>query len=131
MDCDFNATASLRRGWLGSGQNDLVLTIGIPFIAIQNTEQLASVIAHEFGHFRQGSAMKTYYVIGSLTHWFMMTAYSGLAYFYWFGYLTHMLSGSLSREMEWDADRHAIQLAGTKAFEESSGCWSDMASPMA
>ncbi|MCO8125303.1 M48 family metallopeptidase [Stieleria sp. TO1_6] len=120
LDCEFNASASLRRGWIKSGNNDLVLTIGIPFIAIQNTEQLASVIAHEFGHFRQGSAMKTSYVIGSLTNWFMRSAASGPVYFYWFGYLTHMLSGSLTRQMEWDADRHAVQLAGTKAFVQSS-----------
>ncbi len=120
LNCDFNATASLARGWLGSGRNDLVLAVGIPLIAVQNTEQLASVIAHEFGHFRQGSAMKTNYVIGSLTHWFMQTAAAGFAYFYFFGYLTHRLSGSLSREMEWDADRHAVHLAGSKAFEESS-----------
>ena len=120
LDCNFNAMASLRRGWLLSGRDDLVLTIGIPLIAVQNTEQIASVIAHEFGHFRQGSAMKTYNLIGSLTRWFIATAYSGPFYFYWFGLLTHMLSGTLSREMEWDADRNAVQLAGTQAFTESS-----------
>ena len=120
LDCEFNASAHLRRGWFSSGRKDLVLTIGIPLIASQNTEQLASVIAHEFGHFRQGSAMKTSFVIQRLTQWFMVSALNGLGYFYYFGYLTHWLSGSLSREMEWDADRHAVQLAGTKAFVESS-----------
>ncbi len=64
--------------------------------------------------------MKTSYMIGTITQWFIATAYAGSSYFYWFGYLTHMLSGNLSREMEWDADRHAVQLAGTKAFVESS-----------
>ncbi|WP_161604671.1 M48 family metalloprotease [Roseiconus nitratireducens] len=120
LNCDFNATASLRRGWLGSGRDDLVLTIGVPLIAIHNTEQFASVIAHEFGHFRQGSAMKTYYVIATLTNWFMQVAASGARYFSLFGYLTHLLSGSLSRDMEWDADRHAVYVAGSQAFCESS-----------
>ena len=121
LDCEFNASAGLRRGWFSSGKKDLVLTIGIPFIATQTTEQLASVIAHEFGHFRQGTAMKTNYIIHSLTRWFILSAVNGMGYYYfYFGYLTHMLSGTLSREMEWDADRQAVHLAGTKAFVESS-----------
>lgn len=36
-----------------------------------------------------------------------------------FGYVGHIFSGSLSREMEYDADRHAVHLAGSRAFIES------------
>ena len=36
-----------------------------------------------------------------------------------FGYGGHAFAGSLSREMEYDADRHAIHLVGSKAFVQS------------
>ena len=149
LDCEFNASASFRRGFLSFGSNDLVLTLGVPIIACQSTEQLASVVAHEFGHFRQGVAMRSDYLIRHLMGWFMQYAHygnirdkivnlydselsnsslynfvSGLGYLgrqmmWCFGYVGHIFSGSLSREMEYDADRHAIHLAGSRAFIES------------
>ena len=149
LDCEFNASASFRRGFLSFGSNDLVLTLGVPLIASQSSEQLASVIAHEFGHFRQGSAMRSDYLVRHLTGWFMESAFWGqlradimnlydseasndmmLAFFnaigfvgrkmmWLFGYVGHIFAGSLSREMEYDADRHAFHLAGSQAFCES------------
>ena len=147
LDTDFNASASFRRGWQSFGKDDLVLTLGVPLIACQSTGQLASIIAHEFGHFRQGSAMRSTFLIRTLTGWFMQSAYHGnmraqmmehyqdsedannefLIFWsivgflgrqmmWFFGLAGHALSGSLSREMEYDADRHAIHLAGTKNF---------------
>ncbi len=39
--------------------HDLVLTLGLLLIAAGLTErELAGVIAHEFGHFRQGAGMR-------------------------------------------------------------------------
>jgi Zn-dependent protease with chaperone function len=150
LDTDFNASASFRQGWASFGKNDLVLTLGIPLIACQSTGQLASVIAHEFGHFRQGSAMRSNYMIRSLTGWFIERAYWGhfraqlidyyqdsedsndslLAVFSFIGFVGrqmmlgfglagHAVAGSLSREMEFDADRHATYLVGTKNFIDS------------
>ncbi|TWU02141.1 M48 family metallopeptidase [Stieleria varia] len=152
LDCEFNASASLRRGWMSFGKPDLVLTLGVPLIAVQSTQQLAVDIAHEFGHFRQGREMKASYLIRSLTGWFMHSAYVGMVraeinsyliansehsnnfllgimyvigwvgrrMMWYFGLAGHAVAGSLSREMEYDADRHAIHLAGTRAFIESS-----------
>jgi hypothetical protein len=77
LDCDYNASALFRQGWLSFGKNDLVLTLGVPLIASQTSEQLASVIAHDFGHFRQGQKMKAHYMIRSLSGWFMNSAYQG------------------------------------------------------
>lgn len=156
LDCDINASASFRAGWMSFGKQDLVLTIGIPLIASQNTEQLASVIAHEFGHFRQGSAMRASFLVRGLTHWFMERAiigairaemnaqeiadseisespffgilfgflyvvgFVGRQMMWYFALACHAVSGSLSREMEYDADRLAVHLAGSKAFIQSS-----------
>lgn len=150
LDTEFNASASFRQGWASFGKNDLVLTLGIPLIACQTSGQLASVLAHEFGHFRQGSAMRSNYMIRSLTGWFIERAQWGhlraqlidyyqdsedsndslLAIFSYIGFLGrqmmlgfglagHAIAGSLSREMEFDADRHAVHLAGTKNFIDS------------
>lgn len=70
LDCQVNASASLRRGLLSLGRRDLVLTIGLPLVQGLTTRQLAGVLAHEFGHFAQGAGMAFTYVIRSINHWF-------------------------------------------------------------
>src|SRR5262245_49474999 len=63
LNCEVNASAHFDRGlhgWLG---NDLILTLGLPLVAGLNARELAGVIAHEFGHFRQGTGMRLSYLI--------------------------------------------------------------------
>lgn len=67
VDCQINASASLRRGILS---RDLVLTIGLPLAAGLNMREFAGVLAHEFGHFAQGAGMRLTYVIRSINFWF-------------------------------------------------------------
>jgi len=76
IDCDINASASYRRGWLSllSGR-DLVLTIGMPLAAGLSLQQFAGVLAHEFGHFSQGAGMRLTYIIRSINFWFMRAVY--------------------------------------------------------
>ncbi len=151
LNCDYNASASFDGGFAGFQKNDLVLTLGVPLIASHSAEQLASVIAHEFGHFCQGGGMRAHYLIRNLNGWFMHAAmektirdevdayirqnsefgagfiwaisyvigFLGRHMMWWFGYAGHSFSGVLSREMEYDADKYAVHLAGTKAFTES------------
>lgn len=57
VDCGVNASAGLRGGLASLGQKDLVLTIGLPLIGGLSLRQLAGVLAHELGHFAQGSGM--------------------------------------------------------------------------
>lgn len=75
MDCELNASASFRRGWLSFFGNDLVLTIGLPLAAGLDTRQFAAIIAHEFGHFTQGTAMRLGYVISRVNRWFKRVVY--------------------------------------------------------
>lgn len=75
VDCELNASASLRRGFKSLLSNDLVLTIGLPLVAGTNISQLAGVIAHEFGHFTQGFGMRLQYVIRRVNHWFARVIY--------------------------------------------------------
>jgi len=75
VDCDVNASASFRRGALSLLGNDLVLTIGLPLVAGLNMRQLAGVLAHEFGHFSQGTGMRVTYVVRSINAWFARVVY--------------------------------------------------------
>ncbi len=76
IDCDINASAGFRRGWLSliTG-NDLVLRIGMPLAAGMSLRQFAGILAHEFGHFSQGTGMRLTYIVRSINHWFVRVVY--------------------------------------------------------
>jgi Zn-dependent protease with chaperone function len=84
IDCQINASAGFRRGWLSllTGR-DLVLTIGMPLAAGLSLQQFAGVLAHEFGHFSQGAGMRLTYVIRSINMWFMRVVYQRDAWDEW------------------------------------------------
>lgn len=75
VDCEVNASASFRRGLLSMFGRDLVLTLGLPLVAGMNLRQLTGVLAHEFGHFTQGAAMRLTYIIRSVNFWFARVVY--------------------------------------------------------
>jgi len=74
-DLQVNASASFRRGVGSMLTNDLVLTLGLPFVGGLTVTQLAGVLAHEFGHFGQAVAMRLTYLIRSVHHWFARVVY--------------------------------------------------------
>lgn len=75
VDCDLNASARLNRGFLRFFRNDLILTLGMPLVAGLTERQLAGVIAHEFGHFRQPVGMRLTFLIRRVNHWFARVVY--------------------------------------------------------
>ena len=75
VDMQVNASASFRRGFGSFLGSDLVLTLGLPLTAGMTLGQWTGVLAHEFGHFTQGWAMRFSYVIGSVNHWFARVVY--------------------------------------------------------
>jgi len=75
VNCDVNASASFRRGFLSLFGHDVVLTIGLPLAAGLDMQQFAGVLAHEFGHFAQGTAMRLTYVIRRINGWFARVVY--------------------------------------------------------
>lgn len=75
LDCELNASASLRRGWLSFFSSDLVLQLGLPLVSGLNTRQVAAVVAHELGHCNQWLAMRLTYVIRSINGWFFRVVY--------------------------------------------------------
>ncbi len=75
VDCEVNASASFRRGFASLFGSDLVLTVGLPLVSGFSLRQLAGVLAHEFGHFAQGGAMRVTYLIRSINGWFARVVY--------------------------------------------------------
>jgi Zn-dependent protease with chaperone function len=69
VDCQVNASASLRGGVLGVFGRDLDLTIGLPLVTGLSVRQLSGVLAHEFGHFAQGGGMRMTALIRSVNAW--------------------------------------------------------------
>ncbi|MCA9037497.1 MAG: M48 family metalloprotease, partial [Planctomycetaceae bacterium] len=75
IDCNINASAGFNRGILSMFGNDLVLTIGMPLVAGLDMRQFSGVLAHEFGHFAQGTGMRVSYIIRSISYWFTRVVY--------------------------------------------------------
>jgi len=75
VDCDINAAAFFRRGFLSFLGRDLVLQIGAPLVAGLSLREFAGVLAHEFGHFSQGTGMRLTYIVGSVNGWFARVVY--------------------------------------------------------
>lgn len=148
INCDINAMASFRRGFMSFLSNDLTLTIGMPLVAGVNMKQFAGILAHEFGHFTQGFAMRFNYIIQTINAWFrqfvhekdaiddLLDRWSAnkdfrVAIIFWlakicvwitnqilriFMFMGSMISSYLLRQMEYDADRYEILLAGSDTF---------------
>jgi len=74
-NCAVNASASFDRGLGGFFGNRLVLTLGMPLVAGLTQRELAGVIAHEFGHFRQGAGMRLSYLVRRVNGWFSRVIY--------------------------------------------------------
>ncbi len=83
VDCQVNASASFRRGFLSFLGRDLVLTIGLPLMAGLSLREFGGVLAHEFGHFSQGIGMRMTYLVRSISGWFMRVVYERDAWDEW------------------------------------------------
>jgi len=152
VDCRPNASASFRRGVLSMVGTDLVLTIGLPLVDALTVRQMAGVLAHEYGHFAQGSGMRLTYVVERISLWFARVAYerteldtrlraSADEARGWMSFVLGLsvasvalsrnmlgtlmnigqaLSRRLLRQMEFDADRYEVRIAGLDAFRATS-----------
>lgn len=94
LDWQVNASAGFRRGLSSVGRRDLVLTIGLPLVAGLDTRQFAGVLAHEFGHFAQGSGLTLAYLIRAINGWFARVVFERDA---WDRELEHWASESDGR----------------------------------
>ena len=72
---DVNASAGYGSGFLSLFKSDLVLTIGLPLVAGLSLKQLGGILAHEFGHFSQGAAMRVSWIVRTINFWFARVVY--------------------------------------------------------
>lgn len=75
VDCQTNASAGFGGVLGGLVGGDLVLTIGLPLVTGLSVQELAGVVAHELGHFTQGTGMRLSYVVRSINGWFARIVY--------------------------------------------------------
>jgi Zn-dependent protease with chaperone function len=68
VDADVNAYVT-PKGLTGMLRGKLELTIGLPFVTGMQARQLASVIAHEFGHFAQPMEMFVSTIVNGINGW--------------------------------------------------------------
>jgi Zn-dependent protease with chaperone function len=80
---EVNASAGFSHGLASFLRKDLVLTLGMPLIAGVDTRLLAGIIAHEFGHFRQGAGMRLSFLIRAINLWFARIVYERDGYDVW------------------------------------------------
>lgn len=83
LTTELNASAGFRRGILSFLGGDLVLTLGMPLVGNLTVGELAGVLAHEFGHFTQGLAMRLSYVIACVHGWFSRVVHERDAWDVW------------------------------------------------
>jgi Zn-dependent protease with chaperone function len=75
VDLDVNASASFKGGWTGLFGRSLVLTFGLPLAAGLDVRQFSGVLAHELGHFAQGSGMRLSFIVRRMNGWFYRVVY--------------------------------------------------------
>ncbi len=72
---DVNAWVQFEDGWRGWLGGQRRLSIGLPLVAGMSARQLVGVLAHEFGHFAQGTGMRCAWLINSVNRWLESRAY--------------------------------------------------------
>lgn len=66
---EVDAKVHLISGWKGLVKGDVTLTLGLPLAAGFSRQQLAGVLAHEFGHCARRFNMRCYYFINFCNAW--------------------------------------------------------------
>jgi Zn-dependent protease with chaperone function len=75
FDCSTDASAGFAGGWSGFLRNRMVLRLGLSLVATVSQRELAGILAHEFGHFRQGIGMRMSFLIREVNGWFARVVY--------------------------------------------------------
>lgn len=151
VDVLINASAGLHLDMVTRTRRGAMVTIGLPLVAGMSLRELTGVLAHELGHFRQGTAMRMNQRIHSIQTWFARAVYerdewdetlvawsedeSWLAIIAQLGrfgvwvsrqvlsvimVLGNIISAAFVRQMELDADRYEILIAGSDVFEKTA-----------
>jgi Zn-dependent protease with chaperone function len=148
VDWTTSASAGFLGGLRGVWEGRLVLRLGLPILAGLSSSQLAGVVVHELGHFRQRAGMRLFYLVRSVLGWFeraneslsrdylgalVAIPYLGGIFFLarritiFFARLMlavvagpgRLVSSLVTRQMELDADRLEAHLVGSETFKST------------
>ncbi len=85
--CDVNASAGFRNGLVSFFNGEVTLSIGLPLVRGLTLRQFSGVLAHEFGHFAQGTGRRLQYVIYMVNGWLARATYERDSWDMWlYGY---------------------------------------------
>ena len=125
IDSDFNAGAATVPRLFGLAGHRHCLVIGLPLMRVLDREELAAVIAHEFGHFRGGHGRFSAWIYRVRLSWSRLAqalALRGAAmsrplllFFRWYAPYFSAYSFVLAREDEYEADAVSTRLVGAEA----------------
>lgn len=125
IDTELNAAAASVPRLLGLAGNRHFLVLGLPLMRVMSPEELASVIAHEFGHFGGGHGRFSGWIYRVRQSWFRLlealqrqrSAATGLfvRFFDWYAPYFNAYSFVLARNNEYEADAVAARVAGAAA----------------
>lgn len=114
---DVNAFVSERGGVMGIGSRR-VMGIGLPLLQALTVSQFRGVLAHEFGHFQGGDTQLggwIYKVRASMARTIDNLGSSIMqAPFRWYGNLFMRATQAISRQQEFEADRLAASVVGSR-----------------
>lgn len=125
VDGDLNAMAAQAPRLLGLGGHRQYLVLGLPLMRLLDREELASVIAHEFGHFGERDGHFTGWIYRVRLSWYRVLeglANSGSSvafvlhrFFRWYVPYFDAYSFALARDKEYQADAAAARAVGAEA----------------
>ncbi len=125
IDADLNAAAASVPRLLGLAGNRHFLVLGLPLMRVMSPEEMASVIAHEFGHFGGGHGRFAGWIYRVRQSWFRLldalhhqqSAATGIfvRFFNWYAPYFNAYSFVLARSNEYEADAMAARVSGAPA----------------
>ncbi|MDM0012547.1 M48 family metalloprotease [Variovorax sp. J22P168] len=124
LDDEFNASIRQlpRFGLFGGAVNHL--SIGLPLLMALDRRRLLSVLAHEYGHLRGNHGKLSAWIYRTRLSWLKLDAsfqrdegvmaYASQAFFRWYFPRFAARTFALARQDEYEADRVAARLLGTR-----------------
>lgn len=124
LDSDFNASIRQipRFGLFGGAVNHL--SIGLPLLMALDRRRLLSVLAHEYGHLRGNHGKLSAWIYRTRMSWLKLDAslqrdngvmaFASQAFFRWYFPRFAAKTFALARQDEYEADRVAARLLGTR-----------------
>lgn len=123
IDAELNAAAAYLPSGFGPWGHRHYLVLGLPLLEVLDSDELAAVLAHEFGHFHAGHGHFTSWIYRLRVAWHRLAeglsgpgAFGGglllWLFFRWYAPYFNAYSQVLARRQEYAADAMAVQVAG-------------------